>query len=155
LLENNHSINKNVSIIHKAIYSYDGEIEFWEQPGISVVSSIDYTSVIGTSDRIKKVIECITPNTLINNYIKEESIDLLKIDIEGAEYEVFKSFDDESMNKIKRFLIEFHLNEDYRVMEIIEKLAINGFKYKFDKWNKLDDSDFIPQNKMGVIYAWK
>ncbi len=155
LLTNNFKINKNVSVIDKAIYSYDGEIEFWEQPGISVVSSIDYTSVIGTSDRIKKVINCITPNTLLKEYVKEDTIDLFKIDIEGAEYEVFKSFDEESMSKIKRFLIEFHLNDDYRVMEIIEKLALNGFKYKFDKWNKLDDSDFIPQNKMGVIYAWK
>lgn len=157
LLKKNFGDNKKISIIDKAIYSHDGVIDFWEEPGCSVISSIDEGGVFNnTTNRIKKTIECITPNTLINDYIDEEYIDLLKIDIEGAEYSVFRSFDEKSINKVKRFLIEFHMNDNYRVMEIVEKLAFNGFRFKFEKWGRFnDDSDYVAENIMGIIYAWK
>jgi len=148
--------NRNIKIIDKAIYSNDGEVDFWEEPGISVVSSIDVGGVFKDStNRIKKVVKCITPNTLINDYVDEEMIDLMKIDIEGAEYPLFQSFDEKSMSRVKKFLIEFHLNEDYRVMEILEKLAFNGFRFKLEKWGKYYDSDYVVENIMGIIYAWK
>jgi len=155
LLNKNFGSNKKVKIIDKAIYSHDGTIDFWEEPGCSVISSIDPISVNGTTDRIKKTIECITPNTLITDYIDEESIDMMKIDIEGAEYPLFKSISEESMSKIKKFLIEFHLNDDYRVMDIVEKLAFNGFRFKFLRWNRFDDNNYVVENIMGIIYAWK
>jgi FkbM family methyltransferase len=156
LLRKNFDNNRNIKIIDKAIYSNDGEVDFWEEPGISVVSSIDVGGVFKDStNRIKKVVKCITPNTLINDYVDEKMIDLMKIDIEGAEYPLFQSFDEKSMSRVKKFLIEFHLNEDYRVMEILEKLAFNGFRFKLEKWGKYYDSDYVVENIMGIIYAWK
>lgn len=156
LLRKNFDNNRNIKIVDKAIYSYDGTIDFWEEPGCSVVSSVDELGVFeDNSNRIKKTIDCITPNTLIKDYIDEDEIDLMKIDIEGAEYSVFESFSEESMSKVKKFLIEFHFNDDYRVMEILEKLTFNGFRFKLEKWGKYEDSNYVVENKMGIIYAWK
>lgn len=42
-----------------------------------------------------------------------EQVDLLKVDIEGAEIELFKSVSDESLQKIKQIAVEFHDFLDY------------------------------------------
>ena len=147
------SNNSKIKIIDKAVSDKDGSIDFYISPGIhSVVSSLFETDVNGNSVRQKVSVKSITPNTLIEDYIEEETIDLLKIDIEGSEYDFFRTISDENLCKVKRFLIEFHNNDNYRVMEIITKLASNGYRYKFSKWSD-GCGDFIPENKMGVIYA--
>ena len=40
-------------------------------------------------------------------------------------------------------------------MESLEKLAFNGFKVKLGKWSKYYDSDYVVENIMGIVYAWK
>ncbi len=78
----------------------------------------------------------------------------MKVDIEGAEYDFFESISNENIKKIKRFIIEFHRNENYKVMEIIKKLTENDFVFKLSKWSP-ECGDYIVENKMGVIYASK
>lgn len=146
LLNKNFSFNKNIKIIDKAIYSYNGQIEFLESKfdsKISMISSDD------DSNFTKKTIDCITPNELLINYVDEEIVDLIKIDIEGSEYELFRTFDDDILKRVKSFLIEYHINENYRVMNIIEKLTTNGFKFKFK------EDGYPIENQSGLIYAWK
>jgi len=38
-----------------------------------------------------------------------------KIDIEGAEYEVFESMTDDDINEIEGFMVEIHWNSDGRI----------------------------------------
>jgi len=76
----------------------------------------------------------------------------MKVDIEGSEYEFFETITDENLIKCERLIIEFHNNTNFRVMQILKKLAKCGFKYKLSKW-RVEDSDFIIENKMGIIYA--
>jgi len=148
--------NSKIKIIDKAISKEDGNIEFYLSPGIgSVVSSLYKIDANGNDlEREKVIVESITPNTLIENYIDEDSIDLMKIDIEGAEYDFFETITDENIKKIKRFIIEYHNNEDYKAMNIISKLTKNDFKFKLSKWSQ-NCGDYIIENKMGVIYAEK
>ena len=120
ILENSYGKDNRIKIINKAIHSYDGVTSFYEDiNGSSCVSSISYSNVFGTSDnRIEKKVECISPNTLIERYVDEDEIDLLKIDIEGAEYEFFSSISDENMKKINN---EMPTNNELRSLYDIEK----------------------------------
>lgn len=146
----------NVKIISKAINSYDGVTDFYEQPGATVVSSITLPNANGVSDgRIKKTVKCITPNTLMEHYIKDEEIDLMKIDIEGSEYDFFETIDDHNMERISKFIIEYHMNSNYRVMSILKKLAKNNFRFKMDRWEKNNPDNYYVSHNMGIIYAWK
>ena len=155
ILENSYGKDNRIKIINKAIHSYDGVTSFYEDINGSCVSSISYSNVFGTSDnRIEKKVECISPNTLIERYVDEDAIDLLKIDIEGAEYEFFSSISDENMKKIKKFVIEFHMNENYRVMNIIKKLTKNDFKFRLARWERENNDDYIVSHTWGIIYAW-
>lgn len=149
------SNNDKLKIIEKAISNIDGSINFYLEDNLTVVSSIFESNALGNKEGRRSVqVESITPNTLIENYLDEEDIDLMKVDIEGAEYDFFESISEENISKIKRFIIEFHNNNEFKVMNILKKLAKNGFTYKLSKWNNLD-SDFIIENKMGIIYAEK
>jgi FkbM family methyltransferase len=156
LLNNAFGNDRNVKIINKAIHKYDGNVSFYESPNETVVSSIEYIDANGNnSNRVEKIVECISPNTLFNVYLEEDIIDLLKIDIEGSEYDFFETITDENIQKISKFVIEYHNNEDYKVMSILKKLAKNNFRFKLSKWEKHNTNDYIVSHKMGIIYAWK
>jgi len=149
------SKNRSVIILENAISKIDGKINFYIEEDLSVVSSIYDVNALGNREGRKSVeVSSITPDNLIENYIEESEIDLMKVDIEGAEYDFFEHISEDNLNKCKRLIIEFHNNEEYKVMNILKKLAKNGFKYKLSKW-KADDSEFIIENKMGIIYASK
>lgn len=148
--------DNNVKIIDRAINSFDGITNFYEQPGATVISSITQFDTFGhVNGRIKKTVKCITPNTLLENYIKDDSIDLMKIDIEGSEYDFFDTISDENIKRISKFIIEYHANKEYRVLSILKKLAKNDFRFKLDKWEKNNSDNYYVSHNMGIIYAWK
>lgn len=146
--------SSKIKVIDKAITASDGTVDFWITPGQgSVVSSLYEIDANGNSiERTKITVQSITPNTLIEKYVDENFVDLMKVDIEGAEYDFFETITDENIKKIKRFIIEFHNNDGKRVMNIITKLTKNNFKFKLSKWTE-DCGDYIVENKMGIIYA--
>ena len=146
--------NSNIKVVDKAIAKYDGTVDFWITPGMgSVVSSLYEIDANGNSiERTKITVPSITPNTLIEEYIDEDLIDLMKVDIEGAEYDFFETISDDNLKKIKRLIIEFHNNDGKKVMNIITKLTKNNFKFKLSKWT-VECGDYIIENKMGIIYA--
>lgn len=63
---------------------------------------------------------------------KIEKIDLLKVDCEGAEYEIFENIPDEFFSTIKKIHVEFHANTGLEVKPIINKLERNGFDWVFE-----------------------
>jgi hypothetical protein len=125
------------------------------EPEASVVSSIFANNANGSSNnRVKIEVPSISPNTLIKNYIDESHIDLMKIDIEGAEYMFFDTISDTNLKKVKKIIIEFHNNDNYEVMKILRKLAKNNFTFKLFNWGSFTN-EYIIENKMGVIYAYQ
>jgi len=150
------SKNSKIKIIDKAISSENGEVFFYLSPGIgSVVSSLYEVDANGNKlEREKVTVQSITPNKLIEEYIDEDEIDLMKIDIEGSEYDFFETITDENLKKIKKLVIEYHNNDNYKAMNILKKLTCCGFKFKLSKWSP-QCGDYIIENKMGVIYAEK
>lgn len=80
----------------------------------------------------------------IYDIIGDKRISLFKTDIEGGEYELFKSMTDEEIKKVDRFLIEFHNNYNNEIKVIIDKLEKNGYNYELvelrtDKPKKIDN----------------
>ena len=76
-----------------------------------------------------------------------ENCNLLKLDCEGAEYQIIDSISPEYFIKIDKIIIEYHLatknSELYK--KLLEKLVDNSFKTRIEKISE----------EMGMIYAIK
>jgi len=78
-----------------------------------------------------------------------QNIDFAKIDVEGAEWDLFIHMNNEDMKKVDKWAIEFHtfyfnqgFNEHYRLnklwdfLKILEKFSVNGFNIYFEHIHK-------------------
>jgi len=66
-----------------------------------------------------------TLEALYGNYFKNELVDICKIDIEGAEYELFASAPDDVLRKIRYLIIEFH--DASKTPALLERIEALGF----------------------------
>ncbi|MFA7685326.1 MAG: FkbM family methyltransferase [Candidatus Gracilibacteria bacterium] len=74
--------------------------------------------------------------------------DLVKMDCEGAEFEILGSMSSELFKKIGSFYIEYHeYLDDKRHEELVKILQKNGFKVRVTK-SRYD-------NKLGFIFAYR
>lgn len=62
--------------------------------------------------------------------IGQDQVDLLKIDIEGGEHEVFHSSSDETLRKIKSIAMEYHPNKPKK--ELFDRIQRANFKLTHD-----------------------
>jgi FkbM family methyltransferase len=62
----------------------------------------------------------------------EQKIDIMKMDIEGMEYEVIRNMG-LNIRNIKNLMIEVHPRKDHRIEEIQKILIQNGFKLEINK----------------------
>ena len=155
ILESAYGKNSKVKIYPHAVCDVDGTIDFYVQKNCSVISSLyELNANGGVTDREKIKVPAMTPNTLIEKYVDEDYVDLIKIDIEGAEYVFFNVISDKNIKKINRMIIEFHNNDNYEVLGIIKKLTKNDFQFKLGTWGSFTNP-YIIENKMGIIYAWR
>ena len=94
------------------------------------------TNKSDNKDESNKIIQAKRLKDLIKN-----QVDLLKIDIEGAEYEVMKDCDNNLIN-VEKIFIEFHsnYNEIFKLNEILNILVKNNFYYYI--------------KEAGVTYKW-
>ena len=103
------------------------------------------------SDENSQTITCKSIN--LNNYIKNnniEKIDYLKIDCEGAEYEIIESLDEQYLtNNIDKICLEYHLNKNGEINTILNKLKKCGFNVNFEY------GDYQINDELGIIYARK
>lgn len=115
----------DVEIINKAVWVDDSGIEFGREGayGGSIIASGNKIKV--DSIRLKEYLE------------QEQEIDLLKIDIEGAEYEVLKDCAN-SLSNVKKIFVEYHSwnSSSQKLSEILKVLEINNFRYYIDNISK-------------------
>lgn len=92
----------------------------------------------------------------LKEIIKEKNITngVLKIDVDGFEYNIFKAVDSEDLRHFDQIMMEYH----YGTQELVDKLTEAGFKVKTEKVTKV----CIPyhpeqwkQMDIGHIYAWR
>jgi FkbM family methyltransferase len=71
------------------------------------------------------VVRTTTFQSLYDRYFAKQLVDICKIDIEAAEYEVIDSIADDVLKRIRHLFIEFHHRP--RTPAVIERLASLGF----------------------------
>ena len=82
------------------------------------------------------------------NELEIDTINLLKIDVEGAEYEVLEGIEEKDWGKIKQIIAEVHDLEG-RIEKIKKILTTHGFQIIIEKNNLLPD-DFNNLNLYAI-----
>lgn len=96
--------NKKIKVFNYAVDAYDGEIDMFLQK--------DGTSAHINNNSEKKI--KVKTRNVVDIFSEFETIDLVKINIEGAEYDVLDVlYDSGQVVKAKRFMIQFHDIEGY------------------------------------------
>ncbi len=139
---------ENLVIENVAVTSLDGIVDFIYNPESTIGSSAiekEKDWKFSTNNNKIKV-----KSINFYNYSKEKSInkiDFLKIDCEGAEYEILDSIpDDFFINSINKLTVEYHENTG-QLKRHIDRLINLGFEIKF---KSADDI----KNKFGIFYGW-
>ena len=119
-----HSNKENVELITNAVSKGDGEIEIFIDPENSLVSSVfsNHTANLVNSKTIKTI--------GLNDLVKTKT-NLVKMDVEGAEFDIFEGTSIDTLKKIDFILMEFHDNFGGILRDnILSKLEESGFTYE-------------------------
>lgn len=110
---------KNVKLFKKAVWTSETELQFFTDNGMG--GRIDNAYENQTPTLIKTV--------KLSEYL-DEKIDFLKIDIEGAEYEVLKDCE-QNLKNVDKIFVEYHSEEkkEQHLDEILNLLKRAGFRY--------------------------
>ena len=139
ILKENIELNKIKNIIHfnSAVSNQSNKLKIF-------IDSDDSAHSIFESDRDFIEVNSTTIKSIFDeNEIK--NCNLLKLDCEGAEYQIIESIPKEYFLKIDKMIIEYHkANENPKLYKkLIQNLKDNSFKIKIEK---ISDG-------MGMIYA--
>ena len=143
-----HGERTNVKFSEVALSDTSGdEIEMLINPENTLISSIEGT---GSQYTEKQIVKTKTLADLMTEYGLDE-VDLLKVDVEGAEYQIFSCLSPEDIRKrFKHLLIEFHNNQG-RASELIKKIRSAGYSVDL----RDDDTRYSTDenNDRGTIFA--
>lgn len=111
---------KDVEIINKALWNEETELTFFSENNMS-------GSVMVNDGQKGKPIK--VPTVRLGTYL-QSPIDLLKIDIEGAEGAVLKDIKNQ-LHQVQRIFIEYHsvANKQQELDELLQILRNAGFRY--------------------------
>ena len=98
-------IKKQVELIQKNINDYPNEVLH------GAITDLKYIDEIQWGNMIEKNVKTYTFKEYIEKY-NLETIDFLKVDCEGGEYDIFKKENLEFLKKIPKIVIEFHLHKN-------------------------------------------
>jgi FkbM family methyltransferase len=128
LLQENINRSKimNVELHNVALFDTETEISFYIGGKGSLWGSVNKER--GGCNELKIKAE------RLSNYLKNiETVDLIKMDVEGAEVNIIGDlFDSGTINKAKEYLIEYHhnMNQDKsNLSSFLQKFELNGFNY--------------------------
>jgi len=131
----NHLFHSKIACLNYAISNRDGKIYFIEDGYEETLSRVSNSSEEGS-----KEIQCCTFNTVLNKYPNFKDIDLLSVDVEGHEYEVFSSLLKNSL-KIKLIIIESDKSK-------LEKLTNLPFLSDYHKIHTNGINTFLLNNRL-------
>ena len=98
------SFGDDVVVVEKAMSNKDGQLEFFVDSTNSLISSV---ANVNGSDKSYKV-DAISFKSFVTKY-NIQKIDLMKVDIETGEYDLFASMDDSDLAMIDNILMEYHI----------------------------------------------
>lgn len=118
------------------IHYFDGKSEINVDPDSSIYST--FLSEHGNGIHPKIEVEVKTIPTFMDS-VGLQSVDLIKMDIEGLEYEVLNCMTDDQIRRCKKWLIQYHMNEDGKADILQERFrymgyAVENFPYKVPQY---------------------
>ena len=138
---------------HHAIAGKEGPVEFWlaeddfnwgstQQPG-----DFDYAR--------SEEVEGITLTGLLEK-IGADKVDLLKVDIEGAEFDMFQSTDDDRLRTISQITIEFHDFMDAKYIEPVKavKHRLSSLGFIGFTFTRRFNGDVVFINRAHIDLGW-
>lgn len=143
---------KNVELYKKAVWTSETNLRFYTDSGLGGRVEMEYGERIPT--KVKTV--------RLKNFL-HRSIDFLKIDIEGAEYEVLKDCEEFLFN-VDKIFVEYHsiYNEEQHLDDILNILKKQGYRYhlkqSFSRQKPFLDYQNIVNEKFDMainIFAYK
>ena len=128
LLEENKNLNDltNLSIVNSAVAETRGQARFFTSDYHNMTHSFFEEGVRGNS-----LVDTLSLADILQEYGLEK-VHYLKIDAEGAEYQILLNTPAKVLRRIDKIFIEYHdyLNHGYTYRDLIECLADNGFQTK-------------------------
>jgi FkbM family methyltransferase len=82
-----------------------------------------YSEIFGKNSN-EEIVDSININDLLSNI--KEKINLMKVDCEGSEFELFKTISDDNLKKIDKIIVEVH--GDVIEKFVSDRLIQSGFK---------------------------
>jgi len=116
--------NENVIISNCALSNYNGISNLLMDPSTSCTSKITNHDSLEQSLQIETMTleKYININSIVN-------IDLIKMDVEGEEYNIINDLSENIINGIKYFIIELHQLSNDKLMDVINKFK--NFELEF------------------------
>lgn len=142
ILSKNIKEYKNIKAFNIALGNEDGEIEMnLSDCDTNFGGGSMYD--IGVNKSKTQKVKIFKPSTIIEKE-KIEKIDFIKIDTEGAEYDILSSFDKNILGNVKWIIGELHGINDFKLLDILSKdfdisikKRINNRLYMFNASNKI------------------
>ena len=144
----------NFNLYKVAISNQVGKLDFYKVDSKNGMDQVGRSSLLNRNDNLYNKIDsdvikvdAITGKTLLEQ-IKNDSIDLCKIDVEGLTYEVIESFED-SILKIKSFHIEAEHKQFWEGQKLYKDLVglfiRKGYAQIYFKfvWGGVSQSDSV------------
>jgi FkbM family methyltransferase len=122
--------NDKVTIVNKAVSNNSGKLTFYYHPDNSTISAFDKNHIIPHLPE-NEILSCEVETIKLDEYCASQNIDiidLIKIDVEGAEYMILNSLNKEFYSKVKNLLVEIHENVNDKVKNLISYLRNCGFE---------------------------
>ena len=135
-LKTNVSINNMQDVIHILPYGISN------YKGTAVINDMGGGSTIKDDGIFGAEIEIMTLDNLFSLYNIEE-VDILKIDVEGAELEIINGAAKETLNKCKYITMEFDIRSGNKLGEMTQKLSETHHVRTMGSWER-----------GGMIWAW-
>jgi FkbM family methyltransferase len=139
-LESNFKHDPSVTIINKVLSHKNEPVDFNIVLANSVGSGMSEHR-IKDNNVFSTEIDSISLHNILNI---EPTINLLKLDIEGAEYDVLDSLDSSYFKNINQFFIEFHKDPK----PIFNRLINEGYQVEYRHSNENDIAGFIYAKKI-------
>lgn len=124
--------NHNVIPINAAIYkeSNSNQTIYSKKDDLYDLGTTIIENLYGKVDMHTESINTISVDDIIKIY-NLDRISLMKVDIEGYEYELIENLSNETLSKIDKIFLEFHeVYDKNKRIETISKLMRNGFRMK-------------------------
>ena len=135
---------KNCIVHQKAVAAKTGHVKLYES------NAINHSLYSETGTNFMEVEATTLKDILADNSI--ETVDFLKLDCEGEEYEILLQASSDTLSKIQTISLEFHhmRKQNYRPQQLAEKLSKEHFEIK-----KYSFSDTFSGTNYGHMIASK